>query len=449
MSGRQCFQVLVVVALWVSGGTLAGTTAVQASADHHAVQWQRLRPLDNNPAQDSGVALHRACIPGETVVLRKNHGADTPQRLGLRTGQFVVCVRNSSGGLLEVVDGPGNSWFVEQGDVNATRGFPLNWQAHDRNYLVWSYSRDTIVFRESLANSFEGNFFYLLLDLAEDGEVYGGLLIDSGTGHADLKPYLLPLIGDKPLLVVSTHNHWDHFGGHRHLRDLPNALLLGYRPGPVYNPYPVAPEYDLDGLRDYFALHDWPLGSSEFTVGARRLKVLPIPGHTEDSVAFYDHREQLLFTGDTVCPCYLFIEDWQQFAASLERLQDFAARQPVRWLLGGHVEMSHKRPWNDMHEYFYFGSNTHWDALPVQMPPEYLRTASTMVEQAIARSGEGKPQYDARYIDLQFHAIPLVPIPFPGIPPYFRLESERLVEELRSRHEQHDVRRGASREQEQ
>lgn len=405
------------------------------------IAWTRLRPLDSNPLLDSGTALARPCVPGETLVLREDNGRDTQQRLALHAGQFVICIANLEDGNLEVADGPGNVWVLTQRQVNATRGFPENWLAYDRDYLVWAYNRDTVIFRESLANSFEGNFFYLLLDRDDQGEVAAAILIDSGTGYADLRPYIEPVVGNKPLLVISTHSHWDHFGGHRHLLNLANVTLLGYQPQQVYNPYPQAPEYDLAGLRDYFDLKDWPASPRDFMVGNRRFAILPIPGHTGDSVALYDYREQLLFTGDTVCPCYLFIEDWENFAASLKRLAAFAADHPVRWLLGGHVEMSVKHAWNNRHEYFYFGTNTHWREHPLQMTPGAIELARKVVNTALKQAGGDTPRYDARHIDHQFHSVPLVAIPFPGIPAYFRIDSERLVETLRKRHNKHDQRR--------
>ena len=419
-------------------------TAPSGASDFDDIHWERLRPLDSNPDLDSATALDRPCVPGETVVVRVAVDRDSAHRLGLREGQFVVCTGNTDEGQLLLVDGPGNVWAVNPDKVNATRQFPANWLAHDRDYLVWAYSRNTIVFRESLGNGFEGNFFYLLLDLNESGGVAAAILIDSGTGHADLAPYLQPVIGDAPLLVVSTHSHWDHFGGHRHLRDWPNVELHGYQPAATYNPYPQSPEYDLDGLVQRFQFDAWPAASKDFYIGERRLAAIPVPGHTGDSIAFYDYEEQLLFTGDVVCPCYLFVEDWAAFTQSLNRLTDFAAQQPVRWLLGGHVEMSKPRSWNQLHEYFFFGSNTHWDPLPLQMAPEYLSIAQTVIAETLARGAGSVPQYDARLIEPAFHAIPIVAIPFPGIPPYFRVNSERLVEQLRLRHAKHDARRSLS-----
>ena len=133
------------------------------------VLWTRLGPLDSNPESDSGEALGRPCIPGETVVVRNATGTDSKSKLGLRKGQFVVCIENNDSTKLTIVDGPGYRWVLDRDAVNSTAGFPVNWIAFDRDYLVWAYNRNTIIFRESLKNSYEGNFFYLLLDRSADG----------------------------------------------------------------------------------------------------------------------------------------------------------------------------------------------------------------------------------------------------------------------------------------
>ncbi len=427
---------LVLAAMLVSLSTpSAGADQIQAS---RTIEWERLRPLDHDPSLDSGEPLNRPCVPGETVVMRKSHGKDNASRLGLRRGQFVICTKNIRPREIIVADGTGNVWSVAHDEVNATSGFPANWLAHDRDYLVWAYSRDTIIFRESLGNSYEGNFFYLLLDFAKDGAIAGGLLIDSGTGYADLKPYLLPLIGDKPLTIVSTHSHWDHFGGHRSLAGEENVTLVGYVPRKQYNPYPKPPEYDLDGLKDFFALKNWPHDTADFMLGERKITVIPTPGHTADAIAFYDSREKLLFTNDTLYPGFLFIEDWPSYKDSIARLEYFTQTHPVTWLLGGHVEMSTKNAWSGMHEYFFFGTNTHFRELPPNISPGALSIVRALVAKQFDQSGEATPHYDARVIDREFHAIPYVPVPFPGIPSYYRINAQRLVDQLIERHRIHD-----------
>jgi glyoxylase-like metal-dependent hydrolase (beta-lactamase superfamily II) len=427
--------------LFLSFTTVNDTMANNDRQGAIDVQWTRLGPLGSNPESDSGLALNRPCVPGETVVVRNKIGTDSKSKLGLRKGQFVVCIENTDAGMLTVVDGPGYRWQLDRDAVNATVGFPTNWTAFDRDYLVWAYDRDTIIFRESLGNSYEGNFFYLLLDTRADGGIAGGLLIDSGTGYADLKPYILPLIEDNPLTVISTHSHWDHFGGHRHFIGLSNVELLGYRPDSDYNPYPKSPEYDLDGLQQYFGLETWPKETVTFSIGNRKLELIPAPGHTQDSVAIYDYEQRLLFTGDTLYPGMLFVEDWATFPDSLRRLIQFSQDHPIEWLLGGHVEMSARNSWNGMHEYFFFGTNTHWNEHPLQMPLPYLSKALEVIDTTLSASESDAPSYDATVIDQQFHSIPLVPVPFPGIPSYFRVNAGRLVDRLIERHRIHDQER--------
>ena len=390
----------------------------------------RLRPLDSRSELDSGQALGRACVPGETVVMRENVGKDSSYWRGLHRGQFVVCTGNSRNGELLVADGPGRVWQLSRTQVNATRFFPAEWTAYDRDYLVWAYDRNTLIFRESLANSFEGNFFYLLLDDDGEGRLNGALLIDSGTGYANLRPYIAPLIGSSPLTVVNTHSHWDHFGGNRDLQSLPNVRFYGYQPDGHYEPFPQYPRYSVDALFDgeEESVH------SELAIGKRRVTALKIPGHTEDSIALYDAREQLLFTSDTVCPCLLFIEDWSAYLQSTALLKRFVAENPVKWLLGGHLEMSRPKADNRQHEYFYFGSNSHRDEHALQLPLSYLALAEREVKRVLADADDQGPRYDARRIDKPFHDVPMVPVPFPGIPSYYRDDANRLVDILRQRH---------------
>ncbi|MHA2050304.1 MAG: MBL fold metallo-hydrolase [Promethearchaeota archaeon] len=46
------------------------------------------------------------------------------------------------------------------------------------------------------------------------------LLIDTGCGLYPLKPIVDDLIGDKNLLVINTHTHWDHILGNHEFREV-------------------------------------------------------------------------------------------------------------------------------------------------------------------------------------------------------------------------------------
>ena len=419
------------------------TVAAAQSPVDDGLHWNRLRPLDHDPALNSYAALNRPCVPGEAVVLAQDVGEDSVSSTGLDRGEFVTCIGNTPAGDLVLADGLGREWRVGRSQVHSTQGFPANWIAADRDYLVWAYSRDTIVLREGLRNSFEGNFLYLLLDLDAAGRTRAALLIDSGTGLADLKPYVLPVVGDAPLTVVSTHSHWDHFGGHRHFLGLDNVKLFGYHPGPDYTPYPEGAEYSPEGVASDFGISDWPEQNAEYAVGQRIVDVLPIPGHTLDAIAFYDRRERLLFTSDSVYPGFLFIDDWKWASWSLAKLERFVDEHSVRHVLGGHVEMSNRKSWNGRFELFYFGTNTHFDEHPVQMPGYYVGTARSILDGLIERSNDGTPVYDARILDQPFQQQPMAPVPFDGIPDYFGKNTDRLVARLRARHAEMDAARQA------
>lgn len=411
-------------------------------AEHHdVIVWNRLRPLSHDPALNSGVALNRACVPGETVVLARDLTSPSPELIGLNNGEFVVCIGNTDDKQLQVVDGLARTFTVGRDEVNSTQGFPRNWTAFDRDYLVWAYSRDTVIMRESLHNTFEGNFLYLLLDIDNGGDVAGAMLIDSGSGYADLVPYIEPVVGDSPLTVVSTHSHWDHFGGHRHFLGRDNVTLIGYEPGPDYNAYPFPLEYDLESMQQALGLQDWPNKNAEYPIGERLITVIPIPGHTLDAVAFYDPRQELLFTSDTIYPGFLFIDSWPDASTSLAKLDQFAREHPVKWVLGGHVEMSNKKPWNGMHEYYNFGTNVHWDEHPLELPVGSIAETRRILDEWIEEAEGELPVYLSHKLDPVFQYVPLVPIAMEGIPQYFRDSSKRLINILRHRAETLEERR--------
>jgi glyoxylase-like metal-dependent hydrolase (beta-lactamase superfamily II) len=84
----------------------------------------------------------------------------------------------------------------------------------------------------------------------------------------------------------------------------------------------------------------WVTQPGELDLGDRRVTVLSTPGTHKDGLSVYDHRTGLLFTGDLLMPGRLLISNDRDYIASLERLEQFAGSHPVRWILGGHIEMS-------------------------------------------------------------------------------------------------------------
>lgn len=80
--------------------------------------------------------------------------------------------------------------------------------------------------------------------------------------------------------------------------------------------------------------------SMEIDLGDRTLKVLPTPGIDPYALTIYDPYTDLLFTGNTFYAGRLVIRDFPAYKASIKKLWDFSKAHPVKWTMGGRIEMS-------------------------------------------------------------------------------------------------------------
>ncbi len=201
----------------------------------------------------------------------------------------------------------------------------------------------TVLLRQSKSVSFEAPFLYLLFGNER------ALLLDTG---ATTDPATFPLretvdklvtawLTEHPrptqsaqtyhLVVAHTHAHRDHIAGDAQFADRPDTTLVGT---------------DLAAVREFFGFTDWPDEVVTFDLGGRVLDITGIPGHHETAIAIFDRWTGFLLSGDTVYPGRLYGFDMPAFAASMDRLVEFAAARPVTYVMGCHIEMS-RRPGRD------------------------------------------------------------------------------------------------------
>jgi glyoxylase-like metal-dependent hydrolase (beta-lactamase superfamily II) len=83
----------------------------------------------------------------------------------------------------------------------------------------------------------------------------------------------------------------------------------------------------------------WPSGSAKIDLGGRILDVIPTPGAHKDGVTFYDPYNDFLFTGDLLFPGKINIGNDKDYIVSLTRLKEWKDKHPVKWVMGGHIEM--------------------------------------------------------------------------------------------------------------
>ena len=133
----------------------------------------------------------------------------------------------------------------------------------------------------------EKNTFYLV-----EGENKAAVIDTGITEGASITPMLRTLT-DKPLVLVLTHAHPDHF---YHMDEFDTVFMSHeeFKLGPDILRYMMAGK-DLDLQSTIHMETDFRID-----LGGRCLEICDVPGHTPGSVAVYDAQDDLLFTGDAI-----------------------------------------------------------------------------------------------------------------------------------------------------
>lgn len=177
-------------------------------------------------------------------------------------------------------------------------------------------------------------------------------LIDTGTGIANIGGVVETIV-DVPVVVLTTHVHWDHIGGHglfdqRLVHPLDADWLRNGIPQPIESqranltlhpftkPAPAA-----------FSAAEWkpyqgePTGLLEdgdlIELGGRQLSVVHTPGHSPGHIALYEPEREYLITGDALYEgtLHAFFQstDPVAFARSIDKL---CTLEHVTTILPGH-----------------------------------------------------------------------------------------------------------------
>lgn len=139
------------------------------------------------------------------------------------------------------------------------------------------------------------------------------VLIDTGLGVSNIKS-VVDSLTSLPILVITTHIHWDHIGGHRYFNDFAvyeNEIKWISEEFPiplnvVKNNLTLKPcEFPSDFcLDDYTILMGTPTrilhDGDEIDLGNRMLKVIHTPGHSPGHCCFYEQDKGWLYSGDLI-----------------------------------------------------------------------------------------------------------------------------------------------------
>lgn len=193
-------------------------------------------------------------------------------------------------------------------------------------FEAYQYNEDLYILRQSGCSHYEKPFLYLFFGTEK------ALLLDTGAGEPDTARAVQTVVNgwlarngrrSIPLEVIHSHAHSDHIAGDGQFQNLPGTTL-------------VLP--NLPGVQSFFGIAHWPEQIVQHDLGKRVLDIIPIPGHEATSIALYDRQTGILFTGDTLYPGRLYVEDGKEFTQGIRRLVEFTQGKVVAHILGCHIE---------------------------------------------------------------------------------------------------------------
>jgi hydroxyacylglutathione hydrolase len=199
-------------------------------------------------------------------------------------------------------------------------------------WQVQEYNENLYLLRQSGCTDYEKPFIFLFFGKDR------AMLLDTGSRRGNLAPELHRvvknwLLREKrtsiPLVVVHTHSHSDHVAGDEEVQAIKDPAM----------PVTFVPA-ELEATKKLYGIQRWPEDIGKIDLGNRILDVIPIPGHNAVGVAIYDRDTAILFTGDSLYPGRLYVEDFNAFQASTERMVRFTQEKPVAHILGNHIEQT-------------------------------------------------------------------------------------------------------------
>lgn len=169
------------------------------------------------------------------------------------------------------------------------------------------------------------NTFYLV-----EGQRFAAVIDTGITEGAAITPMLRELT-DKPLVLVLTHAHPDHF---YHMDEFDTVYMSHeeFKLGPDILKFMMeGKDLDLDSTVHITT-------GSTVDLGGRVLEIVDVPGHTPGSVAVYDASDDLLFTGDAIgsgCGVWMQLPGSSSLTAYEQSLRTF-----LKWCVekGGTME---------------------------------------------------------------------------------------------------------------
>ncbi len=178
------------------------------------------------------------------------------------------------------------------------------------------------------------------------------LLIDTGLGISDIRT-VVERLTDLPILVVTTHVHWDHIGGHSLFE---NIAVYEKEVSWLAEKFPLPIQVVKHNLTcrdcefpDSFCLEEYQIfqGMPQkiiydgecIDLGNRKVEVIHTPGHSPGHCCFYETERKYLYSGDLIykgcLDAFYPTTDPVLFYESVRRIQKYQ----ISRILPGHHQL--------------------------------------------------------------------------------------------------------------
>ncbi|WP_316571815.1 MBL fold metallo-hydrolase [Neobacillus sp. YIM B06451] len=179
------------------------------------------------------------------------------------------------------------------------------------------------------------------------------VLIDTGLGIDNIKR-ITDQLTSLPIIVLTTHVHWDHIGSHGEFKDIyvhkdeEDWLINGIKKLPIEQirkdvsrdiTIPTPETFIPDTYKPFQGNPTGLLNDGdEIEIGSRKLTIYHTPGHSPGHISIFDNSKGYLFTGDLLydeTPIYAFFPttDPVELVQSLEKISNIPN---VTKIFGGH-----------------------------------------------------------------------------------------------------------------
>lgn len=159
-------------------------------------------------------------------------------------------------------------------------------------------------------------------------------IIDTFCGDGYMKP-ILKSLGNKEIVVINTHFHWDHVLGNCCFND---CKIISHKK--CRSLLDKRWDDQLNQNKKYVlgaAVKKLPnmTFDSKVCFEDDRLELFYSPGHTIDSISIYDREEEILYVGDNVEKPIIYLESsyTEEYIKTLEKYIEYKPKK----IMGGHT----------------------------------------------------------------------------------------------------------------